>query len=173
MTSLIAWLENHPKTTFISRLTSWIILAGVIPFVLIAYRFELFKKVNQMSISGWGIIAVIILAGVVLTVVKYVKLALNAKYTLIGQILNGVCKVIIPLVAVYTIAYSVKDNIQSFLDVMGLVILCEAVAIPLNPLPEWAYNMQKEARADERKDAFDYLLDSFFSRKEKETTDGE
>ena len=39
------------------------------------------------------------------------------------------------------------------------------VAIPLNPLPKWAYEMQKDVRAEERKETFDYLLDGFFSRK--------
>lgn len=172
MSSLIAWFQAHPKTTFISRLISWILFAGVGPFLLIAFRFHIFKKVSQISISGWGIIGIIIMAVLVLSIVKYVKIALNAKYTLGGQILGGICKVIIPLLAVYLIAYSIKDNIQAFLDVMGLVIIMEAVAIPLNPLPEWAYNMQKEVRADERKDTMDYLLDGFFSRKKDEDKGG-
>ena len=51
---------------------------------------------------------------------------------------------------------------------MVCVTACETIAIPLNPLPEWAYNAQKEVRVEERKETADYIIDSFFKRKKEE-----
>ena len=53
------------------------------------------------------------------------------------------------------------------LQAVGCVIVCEVIALPLNPLPKWAYDMQKETRDSEKKDTVDYLLTEFF-RKKKE-----
>lgn len=166
--SLIAWLEEHPKTTFWGRFVLWALCACILPFLFIAWRFELFGKVGQMQLSGWGIVGIILVFVFALTVIHYIKLALSAKYSLIAQILSGFCKIIIPLLAVFALLECVKDNVESMIKVMGIVIVCEAAAIPLNPLPKWAYEMQKDVRADERKEAMDYLLDGFFKRKKDE-----
>ena len=163
--ALIAWLEEHPKTVFWFRFTLWVLFAGILPFLFIAWRFQFFSKFGQLQLSGFGIIAVIIAFVVILTILKYVKLALSSHYSLIGQILGGFCKVILPLLAFMAILYSIKDTIDSMIKVMGVVIVCEAAAIPLNPLPKWAYEMQKDVRVEERKETMDYLLDGFFKRK--------
>ena len=164
-TGLFAWLENHPKTTFWSRFVLWTVFACVLPFTFIAWRFKIFNKISQIQIGGWGIIAIAIVAFFALTIIRYIKLALSGKYSLIGQILSGFCKVIIPLLAALAILKSIKDSVDLMIQVLGCVTLCEMVAIPLNPLPKWAYEMQKDVRAEERKETFDYLLDGFFSRK--------
>ena len=169
MNTILNWLDSHPKTTFWSKFVLWALLSCVIPFILIAYRFDLFKTVSKLSVSGWGILAVILVAVFAFTVIRYIKLAFANQYSLFGQVLSGVCKIILPLVATYLILDNIKENLQSFLNVLGIVILCEFVAIPLNPLPKWAYEMQKDLRAEERKETFDYLLDGFFNRsKEKD-----
>lgn len=168
ITSLGTWLDAHPKTTFWSRLVLWFVCAAGLPFAFIAWRFDLFKKVSAIQISGWGIIGIVIVAAVIISAIRYVKIAMNAKYTMVGQVLSGFCKVIIPLIALLLILKGLRDNIDIMIQVAGCVTLCEAVAIPINPLPKWAYEMQKDVRAEERKEATDYLLDGFFSRKEKE-----
>lgn len=162
---LIAWIEEHPKTVFWMRFALWTLFACVLPFLFIAWRFELFGKVGQFQLSGWGIVGIILVFVFAITVVRYVKLAFSAKYSLIGQVLSGFCKIIIPLLAVLAILNCVRDSIDAMIKVMGVVIICEAAAIPLNPLPKWAYEMQKDVRADERKETIDYLLDGFFKRK--------
>ena len=53
------------------------------------------------------------------------------------------------------------------LQVLGCIILCEIIAIPLNPLPKWAYEAQKNTRIEERKETADYIIDSFFKKKKE------
>ena len=165
---LVAWIEGHPKTVFWMRLGLWILFAGILPFLFIAWRFELFGKVGQLQLSGFGLIGIIILAVVAITIIRYIKLAFKAKYSLLGQFLGGVCKIIIPLLALLAVLTSVRDNVDAMIKVLGVVTVCELTAIPLNPLPKWAYEMQKDVRAEERKETMDYLLDGFFKRKKDE-----
>ena len=163
--TLAETIEEHPKTVFISRFILWTIFACGSPFAFIVWRFELFQRISKFQIGGWGLIAIVIVAVFVFTVIRYIKLALSAKYSLIGQVLGGFCKVIIPLLTFLAILISIRNNIDLMIQVVGCVTVCEAIAIPLNPLPKWAYECQKNVRAEERKETMDYLLDGFFSRK--------
>ena len=160
-----SWLEEHPKAVFWTRFVAWTCFACVFPFMFIIWRFELYKTISKIQIGGWGLIGIVIVAVFVLTVIKYVRLALSAKYSLLGQILGGFCKVILPLLVALCILYSVRDNVNAMIQALGCVVLCEAIAIPLNPLPKWAYEQQKDVRDEEKKEAMDYLLDGFFKRK--------
>ena len=162
---ITSWIEEHPRIVFWLRFVFWSLFACILPFLFIAWRYERFGKVGQFQLSGWGIIGIIIVFVFALTVIKYIKLALSARYTLIGQILGGFCKIILPLLTVLAILKSIKDNIDVAMTVLSVVTVCQAVAIPLNPLPKWAYEMQKDVRDDEKKEAMDYLLDGFFKRK--------
>lgn len=170
--SLTEWVDEHPKTVFWTRFALWALFAAGLPFAFIFWRFDLFKTVAKTQISGWELIAIVILAVFVFTVIRYIKIALKAKYSLIAQILGGFCKIIVPLVAFLLILNSVKENVELMIQVVSCVTLCEAVAIPLNPLPKWAYEMQKNVRDNERKEAFDYLLDGFFKRKKDSESGG-
>lgn len=166
--ALLKFIEDHPHGVFWARLCLWIMCAGVLPFSFIVWRFKLFQTISSIQVGGWGIVAFVILAFVVITILKYVALALKGRYSFVGQCLKGFCKVIVPLACMLLILNSVKSNIDLMIQVLGCVILCEAMAIPLNPLPKWAYEAQKNVREEERKDTVDYLLDGFFKRKEKE-----
>lgn len=161
------YVEEHPKLVFWARFISWLMFVCVLPFSFIVWRFQLFHTISKVQIGGWGIIAIIIVAVTVFAILRYVRIALKAKYTFVGQCITGFCKVIIPLLSFLIILNNIKSNIDLFIQVMGVVTLCEFIAIPLNPLPKWAYEAQKNVRAEERKEATDYFLDSFFSRKEK------
>ena len=171
--SFAAWIDEHPKAVFWTRLVSWAMFACVLPFSFIVWRFQLFQTVAKLQIGGWGIIAIIIVAVFIFSVLKYVRLALNAKYSMVGQILGGVCKVIIPLLAALCILYSVRDNVILMIQVLGCVTICETIAIPLNPLPQWAYEQQKEVRVDERKETADYIIEKFFKKKKEVDGGGE
>lgn len=164
-TSFATWLEEHPKAVFWIRFVLWTLCACVFPFMFIVWRFELFQSISKMQIGGWGIIAILIVAVFIFSILKYVKLALSAKYSLVGQILGGFCKVILPLLVILCVLYSVRDNVNAMIQALGCVILCEAVAIPLNPLPKWVYDQQKGVKDEEKKETVDYLLDNFFKRK--------
>lgn len=162
------WSNNHPRVVFWLRFCFWALFACVLPFIFIVWRFKLFQPITQIQIGGWGIIAIIIVAVFALAIIRYIRLALSAKYSFIAQCLTGLCKVILPLVVVWVVVYSIKSNVDLFLQVMGVVIACEAIAIPINPLPKWAYESQKNVREEERKDTIDYMLsglDGILSKK--------
>ena len=165
---LFAWLAEHPRSTFWIRLVLWTLCACVLPFLFIAWRFELFKKVSKLQLGGWGVVAILLVAIFVLAVLKYVRLALGAKYSLTGQILKGVCKIIVPLLVLIGILICVRDSVWTTIKVLGVVTFLEFVAIPLNPLPKWVYDMQKDVKDEEKKETVDYFIDSFFKRKKKD-----
>ena len=164
----IAWFKEHPKATFWIRFGLFALLACILPFSFIVWRFKLFHTISSTQVGGWGIIAIVIVAVFIFVVLRYVKMALSVKYSFVAQCIGGFCKVVLPLMVVLTILYSTRNNVGLMIQVMGCVTVCEAIAIPLNPLPKWAYEAQKNVRAEERKETVDYLLDSFFSRKKKD-----
>lgn len=166
--SIFDWFVEHPKTTFWSRFVVWAVFACALPFSFIVWRFNLFHKISKIQIGGWGIIAIVILAVFAFTIIRYIKLAFSGRYSLVGQVLGGFCKVIIPLIAAIAILYSVRESVDLMLQVLGCVTLCEFIALPLNPLPKWAYEAQKNVRVEERKETADYILDGFFKRKKEE-----
>ena len=164
---LVTFIEEHPNTVFWTRFVLWASCACVLPFLFIAFRFDLFKQISKINFGGWGIIAIAIVAIFAIVVLRYVMMAYKTKYSFWAQCLSGVCKVIIPLVCLYAMLYAAKSNIDNFLQALGCTILCEAIAIPINPMPKWVYDMQQDVKASDRKDTVDYLLSEFFRRKDE------
>lgn len=163
--TLTEWIDEHPKFVFWLRFVLWTICACILPFVFIVWRFKLFQTISQMQIGGWGVIAIVIVAIFIITVIRYVKLAFSTKYSFTKQCLNGFVKVVLPLAVVLVIVYSTRNNVDLMIQVLGCVTICETVAIPINPLPKWAYECQKNVKEEERKETVDYLLESFFKKK--------
>ena len=169
-TGLFAWLGEHPKSVFWTRFLLWFIFACGLPFAFIIWRFKLYETISSIQLGGWGIVAIIIAAVFALTVIKYVKIALNARYSMLGQCLGGACKILLPLLVFLAILYSIRDNINVMIQVLTIIIISEAIGIPLNPLPKWAYEMQKDVRVEERKETIDYMVDRFLTRQDVEKT---
>lgn len=151
-------IKEHPKTTFFVRLVFWVIFALIIPICFIGFRFELFSKKAELALSGWGVIVVIIAAIFLFVFLKYIKLGLSKKHNLFIQCLNGILKITLPLIIVFVVLYNIKNNLEYFMQALGCIILCETIAIPINPMPQWVYEQQKDVREDERKDTIDYLI---------------
>lgn len=150
------------KKEFWLRMIGFGLFACILPFVFLAYRYDLFTKVSKIQIGGWGIIAVIIVFFFVKYVCSMVKQGMP--YSMTTQIITGVCKVIVPLALVWVLAYSIKDNIDTFLQSLGVVILCEAIAIPINPLPKWV-----ETHKRNQQDTFmDMFVDKLYKKKEEQ-----
>lgn len=139
-----SFIEEHPRIVFWIRAILWTLFAGVLPFLFIAFRFDLFKKASAVSFSGWGIIGIIILAIFLIVLVRYIKKGFSSKNVFLEQCINGVCRVIIPLVALFVIIKVSVANLENFLEALGCTILCETVAIPLNPFPAWIKKNQTE-----------------------------
>lgn len=173
LTKMAMWVDDHPKAIFWIRFIAFFMFACALPFIFIVWRFDLFKSVSKVQIGGWGILAIILVIAFVFVVIRYVKMAINAKYSLTAQVLGGVCKIILPLVAVTVILWCVRNEIELLLQVLGCIILCELIAIPLNPLPKWAYEQQKEVKEEDRKETMDYVLDRIFKKKNEVEGGGE
>ena len=164
--TLLEVMDDHPRTVFLTRAILWLLCAAGLPFMFIAYRFELFKSVSKIQIGGWGLIAIIIVAVVAITVLRYIKAAYKNGYSYFGQIIMGICKVVIPLVALYWIVLNIRNNLDLFLQALGCTIICETVGIFINPFPKWVWEKQKNMRIEERKEGIDYWMNEFFRRKE-------
>ena len=74
---IVEWCIEHPKQFFALRAIVWTIFAAVLPFSFIAWRYDIFKKGSELQLSGWGIIAVIIVAVFAIILIRYVFLALK------------------------------------------------------------------------------------------------
>ena len=167
--TLREWAEEHPKTTFATRAVTWFTFAAILPFLFIAFRYGIFKSTGTIALSGWGIIAVIIFAAVLIGLLNYLRQGMREGMA--KQCIMGFCKIIVPLLMVMVIVEGIKTNIDLFLKALGVTIACELIAIPINPFPAWLEERRKEMNLEEQESVFGALWDKFFAKK-KEHEDG-
>ena len=127
------------------------------PLTFIIWRFELFQKVDTTTFGVWGILCVIILVAFISVCGRYFSKANVYSYPI--QLLNGTIKVIIPCALVFFVAYQLRDTIDLFIQVMGVITICEAVAVAINPLPKWLEEHKSEKVAN--------VFEKLWERKEK------
>ena len=60
--SLVAWCKEHPRVVFWTRLVLWATFAAILPFVFIANRYGIFSSSSKIKLTGWGFIAIVIIA---------------------------------------------------------------------------------------------------------------
>lgn len=138
-------------TIFWSRLAGYLAFSTIIPVATFAVKFGLFKedatRVDELgnvidaasiSLNGWGIISCIIVAITASGIVKEI-IAAYPTYSLAKQCFTGVLKNIIPLITAYLICYFLNGVIGHIMYCLSIMIICQSVAIPLNPLPKWRY----------------------------------
>lgn len=155
--------KKLPKKTkiFIVRVVLFAVFACVLPFCFIAWRYQLFKKVDSISLSGWGIVALIIIFCFIKYIVKTIKK--GESYSMTTQVITGFVKVILPLVILYIMLNSIKGSIDLFLQALCVVIISEGIAIPINPLPKWAF----DNHINTQEKTMDTLVSKFWKGKEK------
>ena len=151
------FIQKHPRVIFWFRFVAWVLFGAVLPFLFIAFSFNIFKKMSAFSLSGWGIIAIIIIAAFIIRLVKYLRKGFSKKSVFAKQCIDGICQVIIPLIALYALIKISVTNLQLFLQALGCVILCELIAIPLNPMPAWVEKCKKDSGDEEARDVVDYI----------------
>ena len=120
---------------FVIRFIFFTLFACILPFTFIAWRYELFAKVDEISLTGWGIIGILIVAIFCIYVLNAIKKGMP--YSMFTQVVNGILKVEMPLVLVYLTLSNIQSTIDLFMQCLICVIVCEAIAIPINPLPKW------------------------------------
>ena len=150
-----------PKQIFAIRMVCWVLCALIIPVAFIIFRYDLFTKISKVQFGGWGMIAILIIFTFVIVLGNYLKGGFK-KYSMVGQIINGAVKVVLPLVALYFILVNIKDSIDLFLQALAVVIISETIAIPINPMPKWVYEQSK----GEAQDTIDYFFKKYDERKE-------
>lgn len=151
--------KMSPRTRFWVLFTLWTIFACVVPVCFIAWRYQLFQRVGDIQLSGWGMLAIVIIGFFAICVCKYVRTALSIKWSMVGQCVNGTAKVLLPLLALLLLLKSIESSVSLFIQVVGVVTVCEAIAIPLNPFPKYVYDVSKGATQD--------AIDYFFKRQEE------
>lgn len=131
------------KKEFWIRLPIYILFGGALPFAFLIWRFKLFSKVSKLSIGGWGIIAVIFISVFFIKLIKAVRKGLP--FSLVSQILEGVCKIIIPLLVGAFCCYYLKDMMEEVFQFLWVLIICESIAIVVNPIPKWAHENKNDS----------------------------
>ena len=137
------------KKVFIIRLVLFTIFSCIAPFLFIAFRYDLFRKVSDMSLSGWGLIAILIVFFFAKYVLKMLKLGLP--YSMFTQCITGILKVVLPLVILLWCVTAIRNSIDMFIQALGFTIACEIIAIPINPLPKWLESVQMEKMGEKMK----------------------
>ena len=137
---------------FWSRMVGWMIMSCVIPIVTFSVKFGLFNKTTvktdslgnviesaSTSLNGWGLVSCAIIGFTISTIIKEV-LDAYPQYSLAKQCLTGFRKTVLPLLIGFFICLFINGVIQHIMFCLGTLAACQAVAIPLNPLPKWKYD---------------------------------
>ena len=124
---------------FVIQLCLFCLFSIVIPITYLTIRFNLFQVNSQLQIGLWGIIVIGILVGGLSVLAKYYLDGMKTKYSLFKQILQGVIKLILPLLLFLIILIFMKDNIKLMIESLLVIIPCEIIAIVVNPLPKWCF----------------------------------
>jgi len=132
----------NKKIKFWIEAISWAIFGYVIPIGAFVWKFNLLDKTPKTSWGLVGIICLIIAFGFLNTVSKYIEAGTTD--VRVSQCITGFRKKILPMICLWGFAYLLKDNIEVFLDVMGVVILSVLISLPINPFPQWIKDNQTE-----------------------------
>lgn len=128
------------KKMFVIRFITFLVFSLIAPAVYLIVRFNLFETTSKLQIGLWGVILFGILIAVVSVLIKFYLDGMKSKYSLVKQIVSGICKLILPLTLVLILLVWMKDNINLVIESLCVIIPCELVAIVVNPLPKWAFD---------------------------------
>lgn len=113
------------------------------------WRFELFNKISTISIGGWGLVCIIFSAVFIVKLAKQVKKGLP--YSFFTQILNGIIKIVIPLITATLCLFAIKNCINEAIEFMICLTMCEIIAIPSNPFPKWIHTASENEEINKYK----------------------
>lgn len=134
--------EEKPRkmsaAEFWIRLAVFVALALVAPFTFLAVSYGIFdpKDTQGVSLSGWGIFGLIVCGIVVVSILRQAKRGLSYG-NMFRQCIDGY-SALIPLIILIIAIDAVKANIAKLETFLIFLAICEAVAIPVNPLRKWA-----------------------------------
>ena len=131
-------LRKMSVAEFWIRFAVWIILALAVPIGYLAFAYGLFttSKGGDTCLTGWGTLAIVFSCVMLLVIVNQTKKGLRWG-SMARQCIDGVMA-LLPLLCAIMLLDSVKGNIESFERFLIVTLVCEAVAVPVNPLRKWA-----------------------------------
>lgn len=140
-----------PRIIFWSRMAGWLGTGVVTPIAVFASKFGLFTsqepvvdalgnvvQQKNVALNGWGIVCCLIIGSYVMQIFKEIAAA-NQGYSLTKQCLDGTVK-LIPFIIAYGVCFFLSGAIAHMMYCLGILIVCRAAAIPLNPMPKWRYD---------------------------------
>lgn len=133
---------SKQKAIFITRLITYFIFSLALPIAYLIWKFQLFRRVSKVSIGGWGLVLIIFLAVYFWKLISAARKGL--KFGMTRQVLNGLCGITLPLAISYLVLWWLSGNIQELIDFLLVLTICETVAIPINPIPKWQFDNNKE-----------------------------
>lgn len=154
--------KSKERALFWTKFSVWALFACIIPVGFIGWRYELFKKVGELQLSGWGLVALLIIAVFLFVIIKYVKAGF-VEWSMTKQIINGVCKVVFPLGTLLALCISLRNSLDIFIQALSCVLMSEVVAIPLNPFPKWVWDKSK----GRFENAVDFVAEKFYNKDKK------
>lgn len=137
------------KKQFITRLILFLTFSLIAPITYVSIRCGLFKAKNTISI--WFIIVLGIVLAVIGLIIKYYLDGMKTKYSMLKQVLEGFIKIVLPIAFILigvcwfkTKLEWIANNVNLLIEVLGVILGCEIIAIIVNPLPKWAFENNVE-----------------------------
>lgn len=133
--------KKMTKKEFWIRFGIWVTFAVVIPFVYLATAYGLFES-KGTTLSGWGVFAIVFVTVMLLYIVKTARDGMP-KGTLFRQCIDGYM-LLIPIIVALVLVHNLKNTLESLERFLIVLVLCEAIAVPINPMQKWAYQNHVE-----------------------------
>ena len=133
------------------RFGIWVTVAILCPIGFMFYRFDMIVKTHTeasdgYAMTGWGVFAIIIVAVFLLYVIKEARKGLSYG-SMLSQCIDGYA-LLIPVILIIFLLDAIKDNIAAFEQVLIVLAICEAVAVPINPMRRWALEHNIEMKGN-------------------------
>jgi uncharacterized membrane protein HdeD (DUF308 family) len=141
--------KKHGKRFwFWTRFSVWFLLSVITPSAIIITQYEIFsERTSTTKITGMGLIALIALGGGVFYIIKSLSDASHNPW--INGMMEGLIKVILPLLGVYLLTGIIAYNLDKIRIILVVSLLAEGLALPINPLPEYVAEQKKKRKLQE------------------------
>ena len=134
-------MTSKEKKIFVAKAAAFVVFGAVLPIIFILWRYGIFEN-GPHSLGGVGLIVGLVAIICVGYVIREVRETLP--YSYFTQILTGLIKVVLPLLAVYFALNAIKDSVDLLAQSVLATALCECVAVAVNPFPQWKHDHGKE-----------------------------
>lgn len=125
------------------KLILFLTFSVVAPTTYMVLRFNLFSE-TKMRVGIGGIIVFAIMLGTISALIKYYLAGMKTKYSFLKQLLQGMLRVVLPLVIALFVVIFLSDNMSLVKEALIVLIPSELIAIIFNPFPKWCFDNNVE-----------------------------